>query len=75
MLYPSGIGKIFHKYVIDSLTFTTLVRPVHYSLCLYKYNIILEAVDMSILYQNKNRSDSSCEAPTILTSTPRYNIE
>ena len=31
LVYPSGIGKIFYK--IDSLTFTTLVRPIHYSLC------------------------------------------
>ena len=31
LLYPSGIGKIFYK--IDSLTFTTLVHPIHYSLC------------------------------------------
>ena len=31
LLYPSGIGKIFYR--IDSLTFTTLVHPIHYSLC------------------------------------------
>ena len=77
LVYPSGIGKIFHKYVLILLTFTAqyIQNTIIYGCTIFHKYVILEAVEMSVLYQSKSLSDSSCEAPTILSSTPRYNIK
>ena len=67
-LYVYCTCIVFYLYL--NCTCTILVRVLYYTcnstvLTLYLY-LFLEAVDMSILYQNKDRS---CEAPEIKTST------
>ena len=67
-LYVYCTCIVFYLYL--NCTCTILVRVLYYTcnstvLTLYLY-LCLEAVDMSILYQNKDRS---CEAPEIKTST------
>ena len=57
----------------DSLTFTAqyIQYTIIYGCTIFHKYVILEAVEMSVLYQSKNRN---CETPEIFSSTPRYNI-
>ena len=65
--------KFFINMFFDSLTFTAqyIQYTIIYGCTIFHKYVILEAVEMSVLYQSKNRN---CETPEIFSSTPRYNI-